>query len=204
MNRVMRRVVLLIVLALLASVGWSQTMTINFKNGMVVDYEMDDIASIIFKESDNSTSDFLNFTLDGKTYSAKVKYYAQVAPIDKDENGKSLTYTYGIEDLFNIEGFLFRLGLIHFSWKSDLLASPIGTYYCSERPHSGDYKHNLTLCPNLKLNFNTYKWSSGTHEVKSIKEVNGKVQIEGDFTSTFYYDGDSRTVEGNYRMTIPD
>ena len=200
----MRRVVLLIAAVLLASVGCSQTMTINFKNGIFVDYEMEDIASIDFKESDSSTSDFLNFILDDQTYSAKVKYYAQVAPINNDENGKSLTYTYGIEDLFKIEGFLFRLGLIHYSWKSDLLASSTGTYRCSERPETGDNKHNLTLCPNLKLGFNTYKWESGTHEVKSIKEVNGKVQIEGDFTSTFYYKSDKRTVKGNYRMTIPN
>jgi len=44
----MRRVVLLIAAVLLASVGWSQTMTVSFNDGSTVKYDMNKVKSIDF------------------------------------------------------------------------------------------------------------------------------------------------------------
>lgn len=55
MISVMRRVVLLFAAILLASVGWSQTMTITLNDGSTVKYDMNNIKSIEFT-NDNSGS----------------------------------------------------------------------------------------------------------------------------------------------------
>ena len=156
-------------------------------------------------DNDTISGDYLQVTLDGKSYSDKILdwYIAQIDPVGYDNNGKPLTLTYDMRDHFEDKGFSFFFGIVHFSRKSDLLASPVGSYGCAESILNDNYYNNLTFWSDLEIDYNEYKWISGTHNVKSIKEVNGDVQIEGSFTSIFNYEGDSKTVKGSYRITIP-
>jgi len=213
---VMRRIILFFAAVLLASVGWSQTVKINFKDGTDVNYNMNNVQSIEFlNDNDNNnqgsnddfsmSGDFIKITMDGKTYSDKIVdwYYAQIDPVGRDANNKPLTFTYDMRDHFDDYGFSFMFGVVHYSRKNDLLASSVGTYGCAESILSDDYYKNLTFWSTLEIDYDEYTWNSGTHEVKSIKEVDGRVQLEGIFTSNFSFNGSSRTVKGSYRITIP-
>ncbi len=53
----MKRVILLFAAVLLASIGWSQTVTLKFKNGTKQQYNMSEIESIEFSEGDNTSED---------------------------------------------------------------------------------------------------------------------------------------------------
>lgn len=151
------------------------------------------------------SGDYIQVTLNGKTYSDNKLDWckAQIDPVGRDSNNKPLTLTYDMCDHFDKYGFSFFWGVVHFSRKSDLLASPIGAYGCGESILSDDYYKNLTFWSTLEIDYDEYKWVSGTHQVKSIKEVGGGVQLEGSFTSEFVLNGSSRTVKGDYRITIP-
>ena len=204
----MKKLFILLVLQLISYSVWSQTMSIHYKNGKTVEFNMDNIDYVEFiDDGDNETisGDYLKVTLDGKSYSDKILnwHIAQVDPVGYDKDGNPLTLTYDMRDHFEDNGFSFLFGIVHFSRKNDLLASPVGAYGCAESILSDDYYNNLTFWSTLEIDYKEYKWISGTHNVKSIKEVDGKVQIEGDFTSTFSYGSDSKTVKGSYRMTIP-
>ena len=65
---------------------------------------------------------------------------------------------------------------------------------------SKGYNKNLTFCSSLEIGCDEYTWKDGTHQVKSIKEVDGKVRIEGRFTSKFVFKGDTQVVSGDYRI----
>lgn len=151
------------------------------------------------------SGDFIRVTLDGKTYSANILdwHYAQIDPVGRDSNDKPLTFTYDMCDHFDDDGFSFMFGVVHFSRKNELLASSPGTYGCSKDILSDDYYRNLTFCSTLEIDYDEYKWVSGTHNVKSIKEVNGEVQLEGSFTSNFELNGNTKKVKGDYRISIP-
>ena len=153
----------------------------------------------------STTGDYLRVTLDGKTYSDKILNwdYAQIDPVGRDDNNKPLTYTYDMCDHFDKEGFSFMFGVVHFSRKDDLLACSPGTYSCSKDILSDDFYKNFTFSASLDIDYDEYDWVSGTHKIKTIKEVNGKVQLEGSFTSVFELNGNSKTVTGDYRITIP-
>ncbi len=151
------------------------------------------------------TGDFIRVTLDGKTYSDKILdwHYAQSDPVGKDSDNKPLTLTYDMYDHFEKDGFTFMFGIVHFSRLNELLACSPGTYGCSKDLLSEDFYNNLTFSSTLDIDYEEYTWVSGTHQVKSIKEVNGKVQVEGSFTSTFELDGRTKNVKGDYRISIP-
>ena len=156
-------------------------------------------------DNPNGGGDYIQVTLDGKTYSDKILnwHYAQVDPVGEDENGKPLTFTYDMYEHFEDDGFSFMFGVVHYSRNADLLASPTGNYGCAKDILSDDFYKNLTFSPSLDIDYHEYEWKSGTHQVKSIKEVNGKVQLEAEFTSKFEYKGNNKTVKGKYRITIP-
>lgn len=151
------------------------------------------------------SGDYIRITLDGKTYSDKILdwYYIQVDPVGRDSNNKSLTLTGDMRDHFEDYGFSFMFGVVHFSKMNELLASSPGTYGCSKDMLRDDYYRNLTFTATLDIDYDEYEWVSGTHQVKSIKEVGGKVQLVGSFTSKFELDGNIKTVKGDYRITIP-
>ena len=157
------------------------------------------------EEGGSNSGDYIQITLDGKKYSDNILtwHYLQVDPVGKDNNDKPLTLTYDMCDHFDKYGFSFMFGVVHFSRKSDLLSSSTGTYGCAEDMLSDDYYNNLTFWSILEIDYDEYDWESGSHQVKSIKEVNGKVQIEGSFTQNYKLGSDKRTVSGNYRITIP-
>lgn len=151
------------------------------------------------------SGDYIRITLDGKSYSDKILdwHYLQVDPVGKDSNNKPLTFTYDMRDHFDNNGFSFLFGVVHFSRMNELLASSPGVYGCSKDMLSEDYYRNLTFWSSLEIDYDEYTWVSGTHQVKSIHEVNGRVQIEGSFTSNFELDGKRKNVKGDYRITIP-
>ena len=209
MISVMRRVILLIAAILLASVGRSQTINIEFKNGSTQKYNMNDIEAITFSQDDNSSQeqgtiegDFVKVTFEGNTYQEPMPFYCQVDPVGW--NGDTpLTFTYDAIEHFKNNGFAFMLGLIHYSRQRDLLNSSPGTYKCVGNIYLDNYS-NFTFTGMLEIDYKEYDFVSGTHQVTSVKEVGGKIQIEGNFTNIFEYHGDTKTIKGNYRMTIPD
>jgi hypothetical protein len=54
MIRAMKRVLLLIATTLIASTGFSQNVTINFKDGNQVTYNLGNVESIVFGDGDNN------------------------------------------------------------------------------------------------------------------------------------------------------
>ena len=57
MISVMRRIVCLLALLLVFAFGWSQTMTVHFKNGNTQKYNMGEIESIEFSQDKNDVID---------------------------------------------------------------------------------------------------------------------------------------------------
>ena len=155
-------------------------------------------------ESTPISGDYIRVTLDGKTYSDRILdwHYAQIDPVGRDGDNKPLTCTYDMCDHFDDYGFKFLFGVVHYSRKNDLLASSPGTYGCSKGTLNKDFYRNLTFSSILEIDYDEYTWVNGTHQVKSIKEVNGGVQLEGSFTSIFELEIRSKTVKGDYRITI--
>ena len=51
----MRRIILFFAAVLLASVGWSQTVTLKFKNGTTQQYNMSELESVNFTDDDNNS-----------------------------------------------------------------------------------------------------------------------------------------------------
>lgn len=53
----MKRNLLVIVAMLFVSMGWSQTVTINLKNGDAVEYNLGDIESLVFNEANGNSEE---------------------------------------------------------------------------------------------------------------------------------------------------
>lgn len=205
----MKRIVSLLLLIQCCIAGWSQTITIKYKNGSTQNYNMNDIEEITFSQGENSSQeqgtiegDFVRVTFEGNTYQEPMPFYCQIDPVGWDGD-TPLTFTYDAKEHFRNNGFIFMLGLIHYSRKTDLLKSSPGSYKCVGGVFL-DYYHNFTFTGKLEIDYIEYDFVSGTHQVTSVKEVGGRIQIEGNFTNSFEYNGDAKTVKGNYRMTIPD
>lgn len=205
----MKKIVSFLVFLQCCLAGWSQTMTIEFKNGSTQKYNMNDIEAITFSQDDNSSQeqgtiegDFVKVTFEGNTYQEPMPFYLQVDPVGWDGD-TPLTFTYDAIGHFKNNGFAFMLGLIHYSRQRDLLNSSPGTYKCVGSIYL-DYYSNFTFTGMLEIDYKEYDFVSGTHQVTSVKEVGGKIQIEGNFTNIFEYHGDTKTIKGNYRMTIPN
>ena len=148
------------------------------------------------------SGDFVKVTFQGNTYQESIPIYCQIDPVGW--NGDTpLTYTYDAIPHFENYGFEFMFGIIHYSRKTDLLKSLPGSYDCAGGIYL-NYYSNLTFTGLLEIDYIEYDFVSGTHEVTSVKEVGGRVQIEGNFTNIFEYHGDTKTIKGNYRMTIPN
>jgi hypothetical protein len=105
----MKRVILLFAAVLLASIGWSQTVTLKFKNGTKQQYNMSEIESIEFSEGGNTSEDdgtygdrFVEVKIDGKTYKESFPDWAtaQINPFGTDSQGKKITFTYDMRAHF--------------------------------------------------------------------------------------------------------
>ena len=100
MIRAMKRVLLLIATTLIASTGFSQNVTINFKDGNQVTYSLGNVESIVFGDSDNNGgednddySQSLQITLNGESHDVGWKcFWLYPEPIMR--NGKEV-YLYG-------------------------------------------------------------------------------------------------------------
>ena len=72
----MKRIVILLVFLQCCMAGWSQTMTIKYKNGSTKNYNMNDIEEISFPQEGNSesgsgSSSIFTMTRDGKVYESQ-------------------------------------------------------------------------------------------------------------------------------------
>ncbi len=207
----MKRVILLFAAVLLASIGWSQTVTLKFKNGTTQQYSMSELESIDFIDGNNENSDdsnngYIQVKIDGKTYKESILYwaYAQIDPLGNDAQGNKLTYTYDMTAHFeDTEGFLFMFGLSHFRNKSALLESNPGSYPFAKDIYDDAAYNNLAFTCLYELDGDEYNTVSGTHQVKSIKSIGSDVYVEGSFTAVFSLRGDTRNISGSYRMLIP-
>ena len=151
------------------------------------------------------SGDYIEITLNGKTYKEYLLGIYGNGSIAEDSEGRPISLTNTTEDVFEKYGFSFFMGITHYSRKNELLASKPGTYYCLEDLDVYDYDNYkiFVFWPSLMIDYNDYDWVSGTHKVTSIKEVNGEVQVEGNFTGEFEFEGESCNVKGSYRITIP-
>lgn len=150
------------------------------------------------------SSDFIEITLDGKTYTKSVwGIYAQFS-IDDD-----LCVTYSTEDIFYDYGFEFFYGLTHYEKESKLLECAPGTYGVLKN-YIEDNGENLDLTASLEYNEDDsyYEPESGTHKVTSIKKVEYNdayaVQVEGTFSLNMVEQdtGETKNIKGKYRMTV--
>lgn len=157
-------------------------------------------------------SDFVEITFNGKTYRGNIPAwgYAILDNDRTDQAGKSISITNVIIDNFSTKhGFFFMPGIAHYAQKSDLLNAKPGMY-----PHRCEFNslgqwdtscENFTLVTNLESadHNDFFELQNGTHQVKSIKEVGGKVQVEGVFDGIYKNDNASQyNIRGKYRMTL--
>ena len=152
-----------------------------------------------------TSSCFIKLSFDGKSYSEAIPEWicAKIDPVGTDRQNKKLTYTYDMIPHFKDEGFRFFFGLVHYRNKADLLSSSPGNYGCAKDILDDAFYNNLTFSSIFEIDGDEYKFVSGTHEVKSIMSMNNDVYIEGNFTSVFSLNGDTRNLSGSYRVRIP-
>lgn len=151
-------------------------------------------------EDEGGSGDFIEVTLDGKTYRHNV--YGIYAEISLDDD---MLMTYSTEDIFYDDGFQFFYGIFHHENQNKLLSCSIGDYGISEYSIYENNARNLDFTASLELNSGDAWWESesGKHTVTSIKAVEDGVQIEGTFNITMYGDEyGEREVKGKYRMTV--
>jgi uncharacterized lipoprotein YehR (DUF1307 family) len=143
-------------------------------------------------------SDFIELTIDGKTYHKNLFGIYSQLPIGKDD----LVLTGTTEDVFYDEGFSFFLGLIHSENKSKLLSSTPGNYSVKDNTIYNDTPENLCLFTIFEKNRNEYDLKSGSHRVTSVRQTDKGIQVSGTFTVTKTYDDDTVTITGKYALTV--
>ncbi len=165
------------------------------------------------ENSDEGQSDYLEITLNGKTYKEYIPVFGYVffEGSQTDSRGRLITLTFVSLDGFSDKyGFKILPGISHYTNKSQLLSASPGNY-----PHHGDFGNimqgpldceNFTLITDLEITNSGeyYELVNGTHNVKSIKDVGDGVQVEGSFTGTYKCESSNRQCEmkGKYRMTL--
>lgn len=156
--------------------------------------------------SGSSSKDYIELTVNGKTYKKTVNLYGLVKSFGYDADGIQLQYTYIIEDIFSKEDFDFGYGLLHFSNKEKLLACKSGTYACDDYNKTWNKNKpssNLTFYPQFEPEDDVCRMASGTHQVTSITQVGSKVRVNGKFTAVFEGD-ETYQLKGQYQITIPE
>ena len=151
-------------------------------------------------DEDEGGGDFIEVTIDGKTYRHHVVgIYAEV-PV-----GDEMLMTYSTEDVFYDDGFEFFYGIFHYENQNALLDCSTGSYGISDYSIYESNARNLDFTASLELNAGDAWWEaeSGKHTVTSIKAVENGVQVEGNFDIIMYSDENGeRRVSGKYRMTV--
>ena len=145
------------------------------------------------------TGDFIELTIDGKTYKKNlIGIYTEIELSSFGYEGLTLTST--TEDVFCDEGFRFFMGLSHYSSSSKLLSSSTGSYNVHTK--SNNDSSNLCLFVQFQKNSIDYDAESGTHKVTSIKQVSNGVQVSGTFNITLKRNSNTKMIEGKYTMTL--
>ena len=146
----------------------------------------------------SSSGDFIEVTIDGKTYHKKMIGIYSIIKLGKSD----MVLTGTTENVFADDGFEFFLGFTHSEKKEKLLSSPLGTYSVGDKLGFDDEPENLCFFPNYSRNRNHYKLSSGSHQVTLIKETNNGVQVCGTFKVKMYYGNESVLISGKYGVTV--
>lgn len=143
--------------------------------------------------------DFIEVTIDGKTYKEDVYGIYAMTPVTDD-----LVLCYSTEDVFEDKGFSFYYGMLMPESEEGILNSSTGTYR-TVYDFTDDDVRNFDFTIDLEYyDIDEYYYvASGTHKVTSIHKVDGGVQIEGTFEAkleeNFSYK--EKTVKGKYRLT---
>ncbi len=146
----MKRVVLLLFAAVLfATVGWSQTVTLKFKNGTTQQYNMSELESVDF--TDENTHQGSTLSLVGTWDAVSSRFYdnkgweetedetgywvftdTKVTAYDEEDllNGKSYPYTFdGKKLVINVQGYYATWEMVKFSGNTMVLKTEIiGAY----------------------------------------------------------------------------
>lgn len=164
-------------------------------------------------DDDFESSDYIEVTLNGKTYKETIPVFGYVFldGTETDSKGRRITLTNVALDAFDKYGFSFMPSIGHFSKKSDLLAAKTGEFlHKSDFGNilEGEFKvENFTLVTDLEIfdDDTFYELMDGKHYVNSIKEVGSEeVQIEGTFSGTYYCSDNDKEceIQGKYKMTL--
>lgn len=144
------------------------------------------------------SDDFIEVTIDGKTYHKKM--FGIYSQVEIGKNDMVLTGT--TEDVFDEDGFGFFMALTHSEKKNKLLSSPLGDYSVGDYLWFDDEPENLCFYPQYEKNRHDYELSGGSHQVTSIKQNKNGVQVCGKFKITMYDDDESVVISGKYGMTV--
>ena len=159
----------------------------------------DDVPNISLNE------DYIEVTINGKTYHHSVRGLYEVIRSDKDG---VLCYS-STEDVFNI---FYTLNC--YEDLNRLLQCPIGNYDIVTTTEDFSSADNLSFSLNYEDASDYYEIKSGSHKVTSIKaakvvDIYGTspaVQVEGSFdlimTAEYYTSDRQCKIKGKYRMSI--
>lgn len=144
-------------------------------------------------------SDFIEVTIDGKTYRENMYGIYAMTLV-----GDDLALCYSTEDVFSKKGFGLFYGMTMPESEEGILNSSTGTYRAVYNFYGDDVRSfDFTLDLEYYDRDEYYYVESGTHKVTSIRKVDRGVEIEGTFDlrleeNTTY---EEKHVKGKYRMT---
>ena len=146
----------------------------------------------------NGGQDFIEVTIDGKTYRKDVYSIYSLIPVEDD-----LVVCYSTEDVFDDKGFGLFYGIVMPESEEDVLDSSTGSYRAVE-DFRGDVRNfDFTLDLEFYDTDEYFYVLDGTHKVTSIRKVDEGVQIEGTFDVVLEesYSYEEKSVKGKYRIT---
>lgn len=157
-----------------------------------------------------SSSDYIEVTINGKTYRHSVLGIYSSIPADID----GVRCYFSTEDVFDDNGFSVFYSLNCYEDLDRLLQCPTGNYDVVTTEEYVDDAGNLSFSLDYEDDEDFYEIKSGRHMVTSIKPIKEKtpygtsdaVQVEGTFDLTMTaesYTSDSQcNIKGKYRMSI--
>ena len=149
-------------------------------------------------EGGNGGQDFIEVTIDGKTYQKNVFGIYSMVPVDDD-----LVVCYSTEDVFEDKGFGLFYGIVMPESEEDILDSSTGNYRAVYNFRDDVKNFDFTLDLEYYDRDEYYYVQSGKHKVTSIRKVDEGVQIEGTFDVVLEenYSSEEKSVKGKYRIT---
>lgn len=157
------------------------------------------------------SSDYLEVTLDGKTYMEDIPAwgYVYLDGTETDSEGNRVSIVNVVIDSFGDQyGFSFLPSIAYYSMKDKLMTAEPGAYLHKNRFGNiwdGEYYcENFTMVSDVEIGTSYYELVSGTHQIRSVRSVGNEVQIEGTFDGVYKCDKSQSQceVQGKYRMTL--